>query len=949
MAPSVKVTTASGAAVSGVTVTFAVASGGGSVAGATPVTGSDGIAALGSWTLGPTAGSNTLTASIAGTGVTGNPATFTANGQFASFNPTANTSLSGTKTYASLNIPAGVTVTATGALVINVTGNASIAGTLTGDCMSIEVRVTGNLTVDGLVRNTCTVLPADPPGLKLLADGDLIIGTTVSNQDAIVSDGSIRLTDTATENLTINPLVMFPSASDLSVAGAGDLSRLLFPSGPAHVARNNRPIRAGRGKDNTETKDGPIEVGAPREAGNGADAPAKTQAGACDNSLAIGGTGGRIQLVARNNTLTFKAGVTVKAGNGGKGGSCTSPSGCPSTAVAGKGGNGGSILIGASNIVFEANVKLIRGNGGAGGDAEADADDGPAACANGCDATATGGLGGDAGGIGFAVLQPGTITGTPSEEGADGGTGGLADATGGDGKDCNVCPAGKGGDGGDATATGGRGGNGATGNIWPIAPATHLKGNGGNSLAVAGNGGKGAVCCQPQPQPGGKGGDGGTATSTGGQIGAAGLGGNGNRGVDAGFGGDGGAGGEEGGAGGALGPGIGDPEDILDGDPGPPGGLCPAQIVFVSILPLNPFIAQGGVGSFTVGFLRFNFIGNVLIVIKDQGGTTRGGTTVPGPTETSGNVNFTVPTNEPTGSRNWVVEASGSGVPTIMQNYPINVTPAQAPGHSMALTPSSGGNVNRGSTGSVRATATRTGGFNGDLNVQLRDGDDRVFATGTIPGASSFFDINYTVPFDEHLGNQTWNVRSSGTGIPDVMTPFPVMVNQLPQPTDVLFGLPSSFQAGVIPPGTYMAPILDAVTMVQVGTYDLIGNGSPLFFQPTRIGWGDNATWTFVFGTAKVNGGFFDVGEFEYCFNPNSNITPANPIVYKELRDDGFIHQTVNINSTTPDCLNRVHPIQVYKSELGGGTAGGNTPDTKQNAHRKAKKKNPPKSKYSRP
>jgi len=76
--PSVKVTDANGNAVSGVSVTFAVASGGGSITGATASTGSDGIATVGSFTLGTTAGTNTLTATASG--LTGSPLTFTATG-----------------------------------------------------------------------------------------------------------------------------------------------------------------------------------------------------------------------------------------------------------------------------------------------------------------------------------------------------------------------------------------------------------------------------------------------------------------------------------------------------------------------------------------------------------------------------------------------------------------------------------------------------------------------------------------------------------------------------------------------------------------------------------------------------------------------------------------------------------------------------------------------------
>lgn len=79
--PAVKVTDAQGNPLAGVPVTFVVTQGGGSINPTAPVpTGSGGVAALTSWTLGTTAGPNQLTATIPGTGIMGNPATFTATG-----------------------------------------------------------------------------------------------------------------------------------------------------------------------------------------------------------------------------------------------------------------------------------------------------------------------------------------------------------------------------------------------------------------------------------------------------------------------------------------------------------------------------------------------------------------------------------------------------------------------------------------------------------------------------------------------------------------------------------------------------------------------------------------------------------------------------------------------------------------------------------------------------
>jgi hypothetical protein len=66
IAPAVLVQDANGNAKAGVTVTFAVGEGGGSVTAGTATSNASGIAAVGSWTLGPSAGSNSLVASTSG-------------------------------------------------------------------------------------------------------------------------------------------------------------------------------------------------------------------------------------------------------------------------------------------------------------------------------------------------------------------------------------------------------------------------------------------------------------------------------------------------------------------------------------------------------------------------------------------------------------------------------------------------------------------------------------------------------------------------------------------------------------------------------------------------------------------------------------------------------------------------------------------------------------------
>ena len=67
--PAVRVTDSLGATISGVTVQFAITSGGGSIGGSTAMTGADGIATSGDWKLGATPGPNDVTAAVSNANV----------------------------------------------------------------------------------------------------------------------------------------------------------------------------------------------------------------------------------------------------------------------------------------------------------------------------------------------------------------------------------------------------------------------------------------------------------------------------------------------------------------------------------------------------------------------------------------------------------------------------------------------------------------------------------------------------------------------------------------------------------------------------------------------------------------------------------------------------------------------------------------------------------------
>jgi hypothetical protein len=86
--PAVRLTDGATQPVVGASVTFAVASGGGTVTDSVRVTDTDGVAQVGSWILGGTPATNTLIATVTEPGLTGNSVTFTATGAAAAYDIT---------------------------------------------------------------------------------------------------------------------------------------------------------------------------------------------------------------------------------------------------------------------------------------------------------------------------------------------------------------------------------------------------------------------------------------------------------------------------------------------------------------------------------------------------------------------------------------------------------------------------------------------------------------------------------------------------------------------------------------------------------------------------------------------------------------------------------------------------------------------------------------------
>jgi adhesin/invasin len=210
--PAVLVTDAFGNPVSGVSVTFAVASGGGSLTGGGQTTNASGIAAVTSWTLGAVAGVNTLTATS--TGLTGSPITFTAtgnpgnatnlalvqgDGQTGSVGGTLGTTLQVLVTDNLANPVQGVTVgwaTASGSLVpASSVTNASGIATTSWTLGTTPGAVTATGSVGGLtgspVTFSATANPGAPANITIVQGN----GQSATVNTALATAPAVRISD----------------------------------------------------------------------------------------------------------------------------------------------------------------------------------------------------------------------------------------------------------------------------------------------------------------------------------------------------------------------------------------------------------------------------------------------------------------------------------------------------------------------------------------------------------------------------------------------------------------------------------------------------------------------------------------------------------------------------------------------------------------------------------
>ena len=172
--PSVTIKDANGNPVAGATVTFAVTAGGGSVTGASQTTNSSGVAAVGSWTLGATAGANSLSATSGSL----TAAVFTATGTVGAAGSVSKTAGDNQTAEDGTTLPIAPAVTVRDAAGNPVSGITVIfaigtgGGTLTGGSQTTNasgVATVGSWTLGTIGQNTLTATAGTLPPVTFTA------------------------------------------------------------------------------------------------------------------------------------------------------------------------------------------------------------------------------------------------------------------------------------------------------------------------------------------------------------------------------------------------------------------------------------------------------------------------------------------------------------------------------------------------------------------------------------------------------------------------------------------------------------------------------------------------------------------------------------------------------------------------------------------------------------
>lgn len=282
VAPSVTVRDAQNRPVAFADVTFAVASGGGNLSGATEVeTNENGVATLpGTWTLGPTSGANSLNVTVAGTAVS-----------------------------------AVVTATATAPatqLAVTAGPTAATSGVPFATALTVEVRD----QFGALVPSATAVSVAITAG-----SGTLVGTTTVNAVNGVATFGGLRINGAGAHTLEVTAAGLSSATRAVAVTQQiASVAILTQPTGAvSNIAFTTQPVIELRDNAGLRVLDGTAAVTASKASGAGAlygDLTVNAVAGvATFTGLAIEGTGAHtLSFTTAGVTAVTSAGFDVGAG-----------------------------------------------------------------------------------------------------------------------------------------------------------------------------------------------------------------------------------------------------------------------------------------------------------------------------------------------------------------------------------------------------------------------------------------------------------------------------------------------------------------------------------------------------------------------------------------------------------------------------------------------------------
>ncbi|MEO7367802.1 MAG: Ig-like domain-containing protein [Gemmatimonadaceae bacterium] len=277
--PSVIITDTAGIPVSGVAVTFAVVSGGGSVTGASTTSNANGLATVGSWILGSTPGANSLTAS-SGT-LTGSPFTFNASAVPAPPTTIGLAAGDGQSAVAGKPVPIPPTIKVTDADGLGVANVAVTFAVRSGG---------GSITGANAVTNSVGIASV---GSWILGQGGNSLTATVGG---LIGSPVIFL---AVGFADVQIVVFGDSNTDLGFAGTDPAAKV-----GSYVSSINPAIRLGPDAPNNA-----LQLAAKIESRWKANRPAQSIK-AVNHGIAGTSTGGGRTLVTSPNALTQVGGVT---------------------------------------------------------------------------------------------------------------------------------------------------------------------------------------------------------------------------------------------------------------------------------------------------------------------------------------------------------------------------------------------------------------------------------------------------------------------------------------------------------------------------------------------------------------------------------------------------------------------------------------------------------------